>query len=93
MSPTRNLTDSFEETMESNNLKEDEDSSQENLEDEDMVHDLGLFECPGIQEERSIEQTSSKKKKPNVGSKKKRGPKSIELKLEMAGNDASQSKI
>ena len=79
MSPNRNLNESFEETMESGSLKEGEDSSQETLEEEDNLHDLGLFECPGIHEERSIEQTSSKKKRPIVGSRKKRGPEPIKI--------------
>ena len=63
------------------------------MEDDDLLRDLGLSECLGIQEERSLEQTSSKKKAPNVGSRKKRGPKPIKIKLEAARSDANQSKI
>lgn len=43
MSPTRNLNDSFEGTMNINSLMEDEGSTQEILEDEDRLNDLGIF--------------------------------------------------
>ena len=68
------------------------ESTQEEIEGEDNLNDLGLLEHQGIMEERSIKQTDSIMLKPNVGSKKKRVPKSITTKLELAGNAASQSK-
>ena len=73
VSPGRNLSDSFEETLDSCSGKDEEESPI----DEDPLNDLGLLEKPGIMEERSLEQTSTQKKKPNVGRKGKRGPKPI----------------
>ena len=89
MSPTRNLNDSFEGSMHSHYLKEDGGSTQASLEDEDSLNDLGLLEVKGIQEERTLEQSNSQKTKPNVGSRKKRGPKPVSVKLEAVGNDAN----
>lgn len=89
VSPERNLSVSFEEALDSSSGMEEMSLPLE----EDLLNDLGLSEMPGIQAERSLEQTSSKKQKPNVGSQKKRGPKPVKVKLALAGKDASQTKI
>lgn len=65
---------------------EDNDSDPEEEEEPE-------FEQAGIFEERSIKQTQPKLKKPNIMTKKKRGPKSNKVKLEMAASAKGQRKL
>ncbi|XP_057872097.2 uncharacterized protein LOC131078421 [Cryptomeria japonica] len=86
--------------MDNQTEAKEDDNSNEDLESdshsEDEVEDgdeLGLSTIMGIMGKRSLVQTMTKILKPYVGVKKKRGPKSARVKLEMAGCAARQKKI
>lgn len=93
ISPIRNLDASFEGVKDSGGdliLSESKGELSDNLVGED---DMGLLSIGGGSDKRTLEITLAQNAKIKIGESKKRGPKSNRVRLEIAGNVASQSKL
>lgn len=93
ISPIRNLENSFEEAKESGDNFDDLENEYDCVEDALEEGILGMNADLGIMDKRSLGQSSMKVEKIKIGEKKRKGPKTTKMQVEIASSAKGQSKL